>query len=258
MDWSDVQIKHPAKAMEAAASRILGRNYHPKKAAPGIWDTLPSSDKGEELVRGMFDILAKIWPNAVGHRAPSDENWRWKPQQNLAPHNDSSEVRLERKFIQECERRGRKDWSNQVPVMSGLVSSGDRHRAIDLVYKRAEGAFDLIELKFESNNAIYAAVEIVQYGLIWLLSRNIKNYADKKLIKADDIHLAVLAPAKFYCDLNWSWFAKGIDTALAAIGQNMSVKIGFSFEEFPDEFTWSGKGELPDDLCHFFDNRKKR
>lgn len=52
----------------------------------------------------------------------SRQNWRWRePQLGIAERNTSPEVLLERAIVAACERHGRKDWSNQVPVASGVA-----------------------------------------------------------------------------------------------------------------------------------------
>jgi hypothetical protein len=98
--------------------------------------------------------------DAAAHRDRSHENWRWpRLQPQIAAHNTSPEVVLERAIAAACGRTGRTDWANQVPVASGLiVGAADRRRAIDLVHKRGERHFELIELKIASDTPLYAAL----------------------------------------------------------------------------------------------------
>lgn len=56
--------------------------------------------------------------------------------------------------------------------MSRLVNErAQGRRAIDLVHRIAPGHFEFIELKTGSNTPLYAAFEILGYGLSWCLAR---------------------------------------------------------------------------------------
>ena len=71
-----------------------------------------------------------------------------------------------------AEQAGRVDWSNQVPIISGIAgSSAYKRRAVDLVRCLPDGGFNFVELKVASDTPLYAAIEVLNYGLLWLLSR---------------------------------------------------------------------------------------
>lgn len=205
----------------------------------------PSGFDGTALVAALFEQISINWRSCLAARSrqPSTENWRWhRPKLDISPTNNSPEVAFERAAVKAAVANGRTDWANQVPIASGIVA-GDNRRAIDLVYQRGQDAFDLLELKIGSDNPLYAAIEILRYGLVWLLSRRdrvLLGYAGKALIEATDIRLCVLAPHRYYRDLDLSWMADGISAGLAGIAESDGVRLSFGFETFPQWFSWPG------------------
>ena len=203
---------------------------------------------GSRLVRDLFDEVAGHWTRCIAalDRPPSRENWRWfDPKWQYAPHNLSPEVTLERAIVAAARSENREDWSNQVPIASGVITGGgDRRRAIDLVHRRGPEAFDFVELKVGSDNPLYAAVEILKYGFIWLLSREHREhlgYKDKCLVRASDVQLSVLAPHSYYEGLNLGWLAEGLTEGLRILGiESQGIHLSFAFEAFPISFVWPG------------------
>lgn len=187
----------------------------------------------QNLVELIFRTIADNHARggAAANRDLSQENWRWqRPQSKIAPHNKSPEVILERAIAAACEQTGRTEWANQVPVASGLIAgAADRRRAIDLVHQCGERHFELIELKIASDTPLYAAVEIISYGCIWLLAHATPPSKRSAILEADHVDLRVLAPADYYtrCDLT------ELEAALAggcrALGQKRGVTMTFAF-----------------------------
>jgi hypothetical protein len=67
---------------------------------------------------------------------------------------------------------GERRAAHQVPVASGVLDGNrDKKSCVDLVCRTAPGCFDLIELKVGSNHAVYAAMEVLRYGVLYLFSR---------------------------------------------------------------------------------------
>ena len=91
--------------------------------------------------------------------------------------------------------------ATRIPVASGLIDEKlNKRAAVDLA-KIEEDRLDLYELKCESDNPVYAAFEILQYGLAYLLCRvNRKEfgYADLRTMKVNALGLNVLAPHSYY------------------------------------------------------------
>lgn len=129
---------------------------------------------------------------------PSAENWRFSKQLGDSPDNKSPEVTHERAIA----RLTGVEWANQIPAASGLWNStADKRRAVDLVHRREDGCFELIELKVESDTPLRAAVEVIQYGLLYALARahyGERERASKELLQAKIVHLRVLAPSEYY------------------------------------------------------------
>lgn len=203
---------------------------------------------GYRFVRDTFEMVAESWGGCLSElvRPPSRENWRWfEPKCEFAAHNRSPEVTLERALVGAALSLNREDWSNQVPIASGLIAgSGDRRRAIDLVHRRGPVAFDFVELKVGSDNPLYAAVEILKYGFVWLLSREhcqSLGYGRKVIIQASDVHLSVLAPHSYYQGLVLDWLAAGLSRGLEKLGvERQGIHLSFAFESFPPSFVWPG------------------
>ena len=143
---------------------------------------------------------------------------------------------LERAIVATCERLGRTDWSNQVPVASGIAGpSAERRRAIDLVREAGPGHFELVELKIASDTPLYAALELIGYACIWLLSRGERGDDASLLLAADRLDAVVLAPESYYTRYRLKGLETVLDTELAALGVAHGVKLRFRFESLPDD-----------------------
>jgi hypothetical protein len=221
--------KRPLTIDHWSALRKLDEN------PPLDWD-------GQPLVELLHAQVARNWNRCIEAltKLPSQENWRWPYRSGyISSLNTSPEVTLERAIIAAAIADGRDDWSNQVPISSGMIGSGEKRRCVDLVHKRGAAAFDLVELKVGSNNPLYAAVEIIQYGLAWLISRrhrDVLGYTSRELVEANDIHCQVLAPPAYYRGLNLRWLERGLDHGLRTLGERDGVRLGFEFQSLPHWF----------------------
>ena len=139
------------------------------------------------------------WLAAIdaGYTNPSKENWRWKRHRSLGADNSSPELKLERAIVNACGE----NWSNQMPTASGLTGpAADKRAAVDLVLREEPTDYSLIELKVNSDTPLFAAVEIVKYGLLFVWSKvnqDDLNYEQKlqPVLAANTVMLSVLAPA---------------------------------------------------------------
>jgi hypothetical protein len=227
-------------ASKGAALCLKGRGYPAETAT---------------LVQDLFEVIERNWTLAVrsDRRSLSNENFRWhRPQMAFAPHNKSSEVTLERALICALLRAERDDWSNQVPLISGIAGPHAFKRcAVDLVYRKNEGSFEFLELKVNSDTPVYAAVEILVYGLLWLLSRRDRKhigYAEGPILDARQLMLSVLAPRSYYSRYSIEPLASAINEGLVVLGKHHGATIGFSFKAFP--VSWppvSGEHPKPSD-----------
>lgn len=166
--------------------------------------------KSDQKIDGA-GLLMALQKNIVGNlvrskHSDSKQNWRNSPVTTInKDDNKSKEVVLERHLAKIIERKKCATWWNQMPVASGLVgSSSDRRRAIDLVHRDEAGeTYDFIELKIASDSPLYALMEVVQYGLIYLTLRDDPSYLSEiskgsQVFQAKEIKLRVLAPEAFY------------------------------------------------------------
>jgi hypothetical protein len=162
---------------------------------------------------------------------PSKENWRWKRHLELSPQNTSPELILERSIVNACGD----SWSNQMPTASGLVDpAAGRRAAVDLVYRENPTTYSLIELKVDSDNPLFAAIEILMYGLVFLWSKNNLEQLGydeqtQPVLAANNIALSVLAPRSYYSDFDLTILATALNSGLAEFGTRNGVRLAFEF-----------------------------
>jgi hypothetical protein len=188
------------------AQRALELRYKlsNKSACIDLSKKPPSEAKVSELIARLHDHLYREWPSVPKSR--SKENWKWRLTDDSGDPDDkrknkkggSGEVGIERRAF---KIGGNKEWTFQMPVISGVFSAGNRRRSIDLVRAlgRSHRNFQFIELKLDSDNPLYAAFEVVGYGLSYLAARNKGHVPEKSRVgKACGIELMVLAPSEYY------------------------------------------------------------
>jgi len=203
---------------------------------------------GEQVVEAIYQTIAENYrrSDASANKDRSRANWRWQSlQPQISSHNRSAEVVIERAIASACCRLKREDWANQVPVSSGLIpAAGDGRRAIDLVRRLGNSHFELIELKIRSDTPLFAAIEIIVYGCLWLIARNDKPTRPSALLDADNIDLCVLAPAAYYARYSLGDLTTALDAGVRALGKRGGVKLSFTFKCLDDRIT---AHEIPDD-----------
>jgi hypothetical protein len=213
-----------------------------KSASNAFFLDVPGPDVIERVVVTLFQAIERNWNDLVRQGVSrSQHNWRWhEPQLTLADGNSSPEVIFQRLLVRGASTAGRTDWANHVPIASGIGGpSAYKHCAIDLVHQRGDGAFDFIELKINlrTDNALYAAFEIVRYGIVWLLARSagdIFGYSSRTLLDANDVRLCVLAPIDYYPRQGLERFVAGLNAGLSRISAPATAQLSFSFEVLPD------------------------
>jgi hypothetical protein len=182
------------------------------------------------------------------------------PKPDISERNRGPETTLEKALIRACIKARRKDWSNQVPLISGVAGPwAYKKRAVDLVHQLSDGGFEFVELKVTtSDTPLHAAIEVVLYGLLWLLSRRdreLLGYGSNPILDAPLLQLSVLAPAKFYSDLALPHLPRALDAGLSVLGSRHGVKIGFRQTMFADGFQWPSPYD-DGELLRFLDGRK--
>lgn len=214
---------------EAAAEHLGIANVRHRSAVAKV-----QPDDAVGLFSVIHDAVSRnyLTSNATTRKDRSTENWRWhSPQPQISAHNASPEVVVERAVAQAAVALGRSDWSNQVPVASGLVGGiGDRRRAIDLVRRRGERHFQLDELKIASDTPLYAAVELLGYASLWLIACSDPPSRSSVLLEADTIDLRVLAPSTFYDGYELQDLERALDAGVRDVGLRHSVSMSFGFD----------------------------
>lgn len=185
---------------------------------------------GKALIQNILDQVKSNWDEKASR---SNQNWRWEKNPKIDLKNTSREVVLERWIV----RTTGNDWVNQVPVASGLARSAGGRRAIDLVHDCGNRWYEFIELKVNEGGGtpLFAAMEILQYGVLYIFSReNAPTLGYKKdgMLGADGIHLKVLAPASYYKGYDLSWLEKVINSGLDnfLVHPERGFKMDFRFE----------------------------
>ena len=243
---------------EAINAHLGVTDYRTRTAARLLNARAPKDFVGENLVKGAFALLRANWQRALPKAKASHQNFRWRyPQLALACQNTSPEVTLERALMRACEDTARHDWCNQIPIISGVMGShAYKRRAIDLVHRSGDG-FEFVELKVASDTPLYATVEILLYGMLWLLSRESRTqlgYPSNPILDTRTVQLSTLAPATFYANLMPLGFADAINRGISELGRQHGVAMGFRLTAFPRDFRWpqcDGHAEL----FHWFDDR---
>jgi hypothetical protein len=197
-------------------------------------------DPGKDFLALLSELCACIEANRVPwkSRPPSRENWRCKRNTELDDRNVSLEVLLERAVA----RLSTANWSNQVPVASGLIDHQlDKRAAIDLVELTDERA-RFVELKWQSDTPAFAAFEVLRYGLAYLFCRvNAAEfgYTDRPLMRVGRVDLQVIAPTTFYQKHDLGWLDQSLNRALGEFSfQKTSgqLAMGFEFLAMPPDF----------------------
>lgn len=208
----------------------------------------PDAPDATDLFKQILEQIKKN--HAAGGRAkPSAMVWKLRKALTLNAENPSSEVILERLVVQLLGDH----WSNQLVTASGMMPGADTHRNIDLVHDRGDGAFEFIELKygtaeqgFGSNHPLFAAWEIVLYGLLYTYARlHLDGDDSKPLLKAKKVHLVVLAPEGYYrysqrggpaAPFELGWLGQAINKGLASLPPGDGATMEFAFQKFTEEF----------------------
>lgn len=227
----DDQPKSLLHGVEAWVAKTL--NIASLRHRSAVLDLHPFD--GPLLVEGIYSKIRQnyVASNATANKDRSKQNWRWPSlQPQIAPHNRSPEVVIERAIAAASVALGRTAWSNQIPVASGLVDgAGDGRRAIDLVRRHSEKHFEMIELKIATDNPLYAAVEILGYACLWLLAHIDRPERSSVLLEANRIDLTVLAPQAYYSRFGVADIGRSFDEGVRALGSEMGVAMSFRFRK---------------------------
>jgi hypothetical protein len=201
------------------------------------------------LVAELFQVLDRNWSAACPTARGSCKNFRWHvPKTHLGADNTSAEIVLERSLIRALVAADRNDWSNQVPLISGIAGpTASKRCAVDLVHRDGD-AFEFVELKVASDTPVFAAIKVVVYALLWLLSRRDRGRLGdpSPILVARELKLSVLAPRAYYTRFELGALASVLDRGLRDLGDRHGVGMAFAFTAFPASFTrWDPRHSPP-------------
>ena len=219
-------------------------HYKHKASCQRLSEFLPPTFDATALIEKIYAQVICNWKKGVNYEL-STENWRFESRTNIDARNDDPEIKLERAIVN-TQTQLPANWANQIPTSSGLVGPrADKHRNIDLIHRREDGAYEFIELKVDSDTPLYAAMEILQYAVLYIFYRENEQEmkwgsANQKLLReATVIHLRVLAPCSYYEGYNLEWLEESICNGLKAFlaGRTPKLQMDFRFDAFPPWFT---------------------
>lgn len=239
--------KYQSKTASIELSKMGGPLANEKRSILAISKAIDQAMKRLESNLHDFD---------GGSDKASESNWKWEKSYTLSPKNKSPEKVLEKIATFAFGD----DWVNQVPTCNGLVPEGASACRIDLAHRINRDNYELIELKFGldesspgSNSPVSAAIELLEYALLYLLfrKRSLLGASPKKdhhLLRAKSIDLIVLAPIDWYSfktgsgkksQYCFSWLEKSITDGLQSyLHQNsLNICMSFQFQSLPVEFT---------------------
>ncbi len=210
-----------------------------KSTCRRIENQIHSASEFESFLEKLYVCIEQ---NRTQHQ-PSQENWRLKPISTISRGNKSPEVLLERAIACLSIQGHLTGWYNQIPVASGLIDDiANKRTAIDLL-QLSDTSAEFIELKLASNTPLFAAIEILLYGLAYLYSyihQSELGYDKKVLMRLKRITLSVLAPACYYDTYSSEVFIKGLDESLSSYVKdktNGNLSMSFTMAAFPKDFT---------------------
>lgn len=215
-----------------------GEKLKHKTTCHRLSSTSIEKPKFERLVCDLYEQIEKN----RSERPPSKSNWQPRRQTYLNPENKSPEVLLERAIAILGAREILGGWYNQIPVASGLVDDrADKRAAIDLLLLE-DGRAEFVELKWESDTPVFAAFEILRYGLAYLfcyVNQEKFRYQESPLMNVEEVSLRVLAPHAYYADSDQTWLCRGLHQSIrtfvaAKTGNKLSMDFGF--RAFPSNF----------------------
>lgn len=215
--------------------------YCQRRSCNELSEAAPMSFNGAKFVADMYQCIEANLDKRPVNRTPSSENWKLRSTKDHdmrrpSVNNKSVEVKLERAIVEEWPN----SWNYQMPIASGLFDEhSDKRRAVDLVFDHQDEHYDLVELKvnMKAGSPLYAAMEILCYGLVYMASRsdragNLKyNTTDLPVLRANSITLCVLAPESYFKGSQLMWLQCAINEGLERLTPS-DLKMDFCFKKF--------------------------
>jgi hypothetical protein len=232
--------------LETAIEKWLRTDWKSLKSSPSNKKAGELLDRCDQLPAPSLAQWSKDMPPLVWTAKGKESGQKtWCLSHRRLSVALAGEVALERKIVNPVTE----GWWAQVPAVSGFNVSGAAKRSIDLVQETGNREFRFIELKtnLKTNNPIYAAIELILYGIFYshiranagLRSKLNKDSA--KLLDATAVEFAVLAPREYYeksltpvvREAKLLEFGGKLSDAFANLGGS-TVRMSFAFRVFDE------------------------
>ena len=159
---------------------------------------------GLEDPKTIYDLMDAKYPGSPC--SESRELWELQRECKISLHSKRRETMLEKAVAILAESCHMPWWFNQCPVASGIVDPrSDGGRCVDLIHwSSSSGCARFIELKWNSNDPLYALRQILRYGVAYIFCRvhrrelPLQGKYYRPLMDARKIALEVAAPRRFY------------------------------------------------------------
>ena len=223
-------------------------HYRHKEACDQLHRSPPQNFAAVDLLEKVYAKIESNWKARLYKKHPSKKNWRFQQNKNIDKGNNSVEIQLQRAIVSLNPNMwpDATNWANHVPTASGLWDHKcDKHRAIDLVHvhlgQNRYDAVEFIELKVDrkSGHPVYAAIEVLLYGILYIFSRrHLEEFGydgtKQPLLQAKTIHLVVLAPCEYYEGYQFEWLEMEITDGLKRFFQKSEgYTMDFQFKALP-------------------------
>ena len=122
-----------------------------------------------------------------------------------------------------------------MPTASGLTGPAtDKRAAVDLVFREDPTTYSLVELKVNSDTPLFAAIEILKYGMLFVWSKNNQetlgyDTEQQPILAADTVTLATLAPPEYYSQFNLANVAAALNDGVVEFGNRYGLSLRFDF-----------------------------
>lgn len=200
---------------------------------------------GNEDPNAIFDILEAKYPGCPISK--SKELWKLQREREISSKNPRRETVLEKAVANLAESCHMPGWFNQCPVASGILGPRSNTRnAVDLVYWSASGKHArLVELKWKSNDPLYALREILRYGIAYLFCRvhrrelPLQGEYFRPLMDVSNIALEVVAPSFFFNGYNEKERFASVSNSLDQCARSKTegdLSMSLNALAFPEEF----------------------
>ncbi len=158
---------------------------------------------GTRDMEDVGEIYDQMKANCPHPSSNSKSLWKLRRATYICASSPKKETMLEKAVAMLADNCHMPTWFNQCPTASGITdSSRNKKSSVDLVHwNESTKHARLVELKWESNDPLYALCEVLQYGAAYVFCRAHRGklpLQDRPLMDARHVALEVAAPAHYY------------------------------------------------------------